>query len=108
IRPYWSLEFPDFASGSPEHDEDRSKDELEALLTDATQLRLRADVPVGAYLSGGLDSSLITALAAPMAPNGLNTFSVTFDSIEHDESSFQNTVAKSLGIRHRSVACTAS
>ena len=104
-RPYWSFQFPDHDFPSAHHDEPQSKEELEALLTDATRLRMRADVPVGAYLSGGLDSSLITALGAPMAPNGLNTFSVTFDSTEHDESSFQNAVAESLGTRHRAVAC---
>jgi asparagine synthase (glutamine-hydrolysing) len=66
---------------------------------------MRADVPVGSYLSGGLDSSLIAALAAPMAPGGLNTFSVTFDDAEHDESAFQEEMARALGTRHRSVPC---
>src|SRR3546814_3080537 len=55
--------------------------------------------------SSDLDSSLICALAAPMAPRGLNTFSVTFDSAEHDESAFQTEMARSLGTRHRSVNC---
>lgn len=99
---YWTLDFPD----AGEHGgtaEDQSE-ELRALLSDAVRLRMRADVPVGSYLSGGLDSSLISALAAPMAPGGLNTFSVTFDSAEHDESSFQRQVATALGTHHRSVA----
>jgi asparagine synthase (glutamine-hydrolysing) len=97
---YWTLDFPD--TGECAADTDRSE-ELRALLADAVRLRMRADVPVGSYLSGGLDSSLISALAAPMAPNGLNTFSVTFDSVEHDESSFQQQVASALGTRHRSI-----
>lgn len=102
LASYWMLDFPD----AGEHGataEDHSE-ELRALLTDAVRLRMRADVPVGSYLSGGLDSSLISALAAPMAPSGLNTFSVTFDTAEHDESSFQQQVATALGTRHRSVA----
>ncbi len=103
IRPYWTLDFPD--AGEPGGSEQPAKEEeLRALLTDAVRLRMRADVPVGSYLSGGLDSSLITALAAPMAPGGLNTFSVTFDSAEHDESAFQMEVARALGTRHRAVA----
>ncbi|MEN3147594.1 asparagine synthase (glutamine-hydrolyzing) [Neorhizobium sp. IRAMC:178] len=102
-RPYWALDFPD-AGDHAEVDQSAREEELRALLTDATRLRMRADVPVGAYLSGGLDSSLITALAAPMAPNGLNTFSVTFDDAEHDESAFQRQVAEALGTRHRAVA----
>lgn len=103
VRPYWSLDFPD-ANDRTETDQAAMEEELRALLTDATRLRMRADVPVGAYLSGGLDSSLITALAAPMAPNGLNTFSVTFDDAEHDESAFQMEVARALGTHHRAVA----
>ncbi|UIK04500.1 asparagine synthase (glutamine-hydrolyzing) [Neorhizobium galegae] len=102
-RPYWVLDFPD-AGDHAEVDQSAREEELRALLTDATRLRMRADVPVGAYLSGGLDSSLITALAAPMAPNGLNTFSVTFDDAEHDESAFQRQVAEALGTHHRAVA----
>ncbi|AYD02442.1 asparagine synthase (glutamine-hydrolyzing) [Neorhizobium sp. NCHU2750] len=103
LSAYWTLDFPD----AGEHDETSETDraeELLALLTDAIRLRMRADVPVGSYLSGGLDSSLISALAAPMAPNGLNTFSLTFESAEHDESGFQRQVAAALGTRHHSVA----
>jgi asparagine synthase (glutamine-hydrolysing) len=74
-------------------------------LTDATCIRLRADVPVGSYLSGGLDSSVITALAAGIAPRTLDTFSVTFDSAEHDESAFQEAMARALGTRHFSAHC---
>ncbi len=102
VRPYWSLDFPD-ADDRTETDQAAMEEELRAILTDATRLRMRADVPVGAYLSGGLDSSLITALAAPMAPSGLNTFSVTFDDAEHDESAFQMEVARALGTHHRAV-----
>ncbi|WP_052639570.1 asparagine synthase (glutamine-hydrolyzing) [Pseudorhizobium banfieldiae] len=106
-RAYWTMQFPDARDIDPGRIADR-QEELQALLTDSVRLRMRADVPVGAYLSGGLDSSLITALAAPMAPSGLNTFSVTFDSTEHDESSFQRLVAESLNTHHRSVRCAGS
>ncbi len=102
LASYWTLDFPD--AGEHGALAEGHSEELRALLTDAVRLRMRADVPVGSYLSGGLDSSLISALAAPMAPGGLNTFSVTFDSAEHDESSFQRQVATALGTHHRSVA----
>ena len=104
-RPYWSLEYPDRDESPRSTDERAAADELRALLTDATRIRMRADVPVGAYLSGGLDSSITSALAAGMAPSGLNTFSVTFDSAEHDESAFQQEMAAALGTRHSAVAC---
>lgn len=104
IRPYWTLDFPD-AGEEPQPREDEAREEVLALLSDAVRLRMRADVPVGAYLSGGLDSSLICALAAPMAVGGLNTFSVTFDSAEHDESAFQQAVADALATHHRAAAC---
>src|SRR5690606_18670488 len=83
-RPYWRLEFPDAGEPSRHRDEREAAQELRELLSDATRLRMRADVPVGSYLSGGLDSSIVSALAAGMTPQQLRTFSVTFNSAEHD------------------------
>lgn len=104
-RPYWSLSYPDRDAPPQYRDERVAAEELRALLTEATRIRMRADVPVGAYLSGGLDSSITSALAAGMAPGGLRTFSVTFDSAEHDESPFQLEMARALGTHHSAVAC---
>jgi asparagine synthase (glutamine-hydrolysing) len=78
------------------------------LLTSATKFRLRADVPCGAYLSGGLDSTLIAALAQRELPSRLNTFSVGFDDAEFDETSFQRQAAEYLGTKHHHISCTAS
>lgn len=105
IRPYWALEYPDAGARSTSKNEVEVAEELRNLLSDATRIRMRADVPVGAYLSGGLDSSIISALAAPMANDRLSTFSVTFGSAEHDESRFQQQMAEALGTRHHSVHC---
>ena len=72
----------------------------------ATRIRLRADVPVGAYLSGGLDSSLISALAARTVTHGLRTFSLAFHSEEHDESRWQRQMAETLDVSADSMECT--
>ncbi len=74
--------------------------DLEALLRDSVRLRLRADVPVGAYLSGGLDSSLITALAQEEANHRLRTFSVAFRDPAYDERVQQEEVAGAIGTEH--------
>jgi asparagine synthase (glutamine-hydrolysing) len=106
-RPYWQVQFTDQHQCSAYVDQRHAAEELRALLTDATRIRMRADVPVGAYLSGGLDSSIVSALAAGMTPQGLRTFSVTFDSAEHDESAFQLEMAATLRTQHSAVACRA-
>jgi asparagine synthase (glutamine-hydrolysing) len=74
-------------------------EQLDELLRDSVHLRLRADVTVGGYLSGGLDSSITCALAAPVSRE-LRTFSITFASESFDESSFQKLVAAELGTSH--------
>jgi len=70
------------------------------LLRDSIRLRLRADVPVGAYLSGGLDSSVITALCKAEVDERLETFSVTFRDPRYDERPFQEQVAREQRTRH--------
>jgi len=79
--------------------------ELEALLIDATRIRLRADVPVGAYLSGGLDSSITTAIIRSHTQNRLDTFSISFTDPNFDESSYQQQMASYLGTDHHIVHC---
>ncbi len=82
---------------------EEAKEELRALLIDATRLRLRADVPVGAYLSGGLDSSLITAIISKNFNNRLKTFSMSFQEKAFDESEYQVEMQKALGTEHRQI-----
>ena len=72
VRRYWSLDFPDAADARREpRSEDAIAEEVRELLIDATRIRLRSDVPVGAYLSGGLDSSIVAAIAGRLAPERL-------------------------------------
>lgn len=99
---YWSL--PYFGMSEPwEGPFDEACDQLRDLLTDAVRIRLRADVPVGAYLSGGLDSSIITALIANNFNNRLKTFSMQFNEPAFDESEYQDQLVRHLGTDHFSV-----
>jgi asparagine synthase (glutamine-hydrolysing) len=95
ITRYYALNFPE-ASDEP-HGALLTLDEL---MRTGVSLRMRADVPVGGYLSGGLDSSITCALAAAASPYALRTFSVTFDDPAMDESSFQRLVARDVGSEH--------
>lgn len=100
---YWSMDFP---AASTERSVADYSDELEALLIDATRIRLRADVPVGAYLSGGLDSSLTTAMIRGYNHNRLDTFSISFSDPAFDESQYQLQMADHLGTDHHVVTCS--
>jgi asparagine synthase (glutamine-hydrolysing) len=104
IQPYWELDFA-VDSESTRNEQDYL-DEFEDLLIDATLIRLRADVPVGAYLSGGLDSSTTTAIIRKYTQNSLDTFSIAFSDPEFDESEFQQRMANILGTDHQVVYCT--
>lgn len=103
LKRYWSH---DFSVDSSQRSVESYRDELEALLIDATRIRLRADVPVGAYLSGGLDSSLTTAVIRKHTQNHLDTFSITFSDPAFDESQYQLQMAQYLGTDHHVVSCT--
>lgn len=107
VRRYWSLQYPDAADAGAlnPHSENAIAEGLADLLLDATRIRLRSDVPVGAYLSGGLDSSIITAMIDRIVPARLQTFSVTFGSAEFDESHYQAQMVRALQTRHASIAC---
>jgi asparagine synthase (glutamine-hydrolysing) len=77
--------------------------DLLELMRDSVDLRLRADVPVGAYLSGGLDSSLISALAQQRKDGELRTFSIAFKDPRYDERAQQEAVARALRTQHHVV-----
>jgi len=97
IRQYWA---PDFTSPFFERDEDDLIEELDEKLNDAVKAHLVADVPVGAFLSGGVDSSLIAAIAQKHSPESLRTYTIGFSS-GVDERHFARTVATHINSKHK-------
>jgi asparagine synthase (glutamine-hydrolysing) len=79
---------------------------LEELFEDAVKIRLRADVPVAAYLSGGIDSSVTTSFIKKISPENLQTFSIGFTEKDYDESSYQDIAASYFNTNHSSVVCS--
>lgn len=102
VWPYWQLEYGD---GGRPGTETSLAEELLALLLDATRIRLRSDVPVAAYLSGGLDSTFITALAKRFVGDRLRTFSVSFADDAFDEAPYQQQASAFLQTQHSDVHC---
>lgn len=104
IDRYWDWTFPMHPIRG-ERSEAEYAEELRALLIDAVRLQLRADVPVGAYLSGGLDSSAIAALIRHYTDAPLRTFSLTFEDAEFDERPYQHDLVERLGTTHTELHC---
>jgi asparagine synthase (glutamine-hydrolysing) len=100
VTRYWQVPLPNAGRASP-GEEDAAVRRLADVLDEAVRLALRADVPVAAYLSGGLDSSLVCAIAQRELRGRLQTFSISFDRREYDEAAFQRHAATALGTRHQ-------
>jgi len=105
IRRYWHLEYCPQTELSRAAEEKLAEDLL-SLLLDATRIRLRSDVPVGAYLSGGIDSTVISALAHLLVGDQLRTFSISFADAVFDESMYQQQATKFLHTHHTDVCCS--
>jgi len=95
-RRFWTMDFPDRGQERDAGDA-RLVDEFERVMLDAVEHRLRADVPVVSYLSGGIDSSLVAALAASIRGRPTPTFTVQVDSPRFDESSKAAIVSRHIG-----------
>ncbi|MBI5658946.1 MAG: asparagine synthase (glutamine-hydrolyzing) [Nitrosomonadales bacterium] len=110
-RAYWVPRYPvpDDASSRFRGSLEDAVREVRRVLENATSLRmLRADVPVGSYLSGGLDSSLVAALGQRFAGDRFQTFSLRFEDAEYDETEYQRLMVKMLGSEHHEVVVSRS
>ncbi|HET9790421.1 MAG TPA: asparagine synthase (glutamine-hydrolyzing) [Candidatus Angelobacter sp.] len=106
LRKYWDLSFTSPVSRS----EEECAEELEALLRESVLLHLQSDVPFGAFLSGGLDSSTIVALMAECLDNPVNTFSIGFENrgSELSEAHYAKLVSNHYGTRHHEITITSA
>src|SRR6202790_2905326 len=96
---YWEMDFPDLGDEERGDDPRRLVDEFEQVMLRAVDTRLKADVPVGSYLSGGVDSSIIAALACHLKGPAINTYTIRVDAPELDELSAANLVARHIGTK---------
>ena len=102
-KQYWDIDYksdPNFKGTYQD-----AKTELSLVLSDAVSSRLFADVPVGVFLSGGVDSSIISALAAKISSTKVKTFSVKFNEKGFDESAYAQQVANHLDTDHHVIEC---
>lgn len=105
--PYWSIgECADRGLANPILQEEDALAQLEGALRDSVSLQRMADVPLGAFLSGGVDSSLIVALMQAQSPRPVKTFTVGFDESGFDESPHAAAVARHLGTDHQEIRVT--
>jgi len=94
---YWDMPFPQEDERPADYDEQEWIEAVRAGLLEAVQLRLEADVPVGCYLSGGIDSCAILGLAAAARQNPVKAFTIGFDNADYDESPIAKEMAESAG-----------
>ncbi|WP_144554592.1 asparagine synthase (glutamine-hydrolyzing) [Bacillus sp. X1(2014)] len=101
IQKYWDIidKYSDL-SNKLITDYKQAKFELNHLLIDSVRKRMISDVPLGSFLSGGIDSSLVTAIAQSVSDKPIKTYSIGFEDPEYDESNFANEVADYLGTQH--------
>ena len=94
---YWKIE--NYVSNDVSSKQDISED-FELLIEEAIKLRMVADVPLGSFLSGGIDSSVISAVMQKHSKRPINTFSIGFDLSKYDESYYAKQIAAQLGFKH--------
>lgn len=103
VDRYWEVDF--FWENKFKGSYNEAKEELTAILNDSVKIRLNADVPVGVFLSGGIDSSLVAGMAAEVSPN-LKTFNISFNEKMFDESKYATAVAAHFKTDHHTIECS--
>lgn len=102
VTQYWDYNFT-LNNELLDYSSEEIAEQAKELLLDSVGLRLRADVPVGSYLSGGLDSSGITSLVKKNFNNKLSTFGIRFKDNSYDEGKYQNEMVKNLNVDHHTI-----
>jgi asparagine synthase (glutamine-hydrolysing) len=97
LTQYWEFDYPRANSAALQRSDADYAAEFRHVLEEAVRIRLRADVPVGCYLSGGLDSCAVLGLAARHHPEPIRAFTLTFDSVEYDEENEAREMAAKAG-----------
>jgi asparagine synthase (glutamine-hydrolysing) len=93
LKQYWDFDYPEEASGNRVRSDAEYVEEFRQVFDESVRLRLRADVPVGCYLSGGIDSCAVLASAARQLSGPIRAFTLTFDRPEYDESAIAREMA---------------
>ena len=106
-RQYWDFEFPQHGEHQPVQDEKSLIDELDSKLQESVRKRLRADVPVAAYLSGGVDSSLISSLVRSQSTDRFSTFTARV-SKGPSEADLAEEFSREVGTKHHDINCDSS
>lgn len=101
-KQYWNLSETKVKDISYE----TAQEELHTILKDAVKIRMYADVPFGSFLSGGIDSALVTSIASSISPEPIRTFSIGFEDPAYDESKIAAQYASILGTSHTESICT--
>jgi asparagine synthase (glutamine-hydrolysing) len=103
VSQYWDFNFPRVGTPSTQRSDQDWAAELRSVLEEAVRIRLRADVPVGCYLSGGLDSCAVLGLAAKHHHGPVRAFTLTFDRSEYDEGAIAEEMARKAGAEFRPI-----
>src|SRR5215472_8530044 len=97
VAPYWDFDYPAASQTLPTRSDAEYAADFRHALEEAVRIRLRADVPVGVYLSGGLDSCSVLGLAARHHPEPIRAFTLTFDDAAYDEGAIAREMAAQAG-----------
>jgi asparagine synthase (glutamine-hydrolysing) len=103
LKRYWDFNYPLAANAIPERSDAEYQEEFRSVLEESVRIRLRADVTVGCYLSGGIDSCAILGLAARHHPEPIHAFTIAFDRPEFDESAVAREMASKFGAQFCSI-----
>lgn len=102
LHRYYELDYPEIEAEPPDVVE-----QLDEIILRSVGMRMRGDVPIGAYVSGGLDSSITASLAARVSPNTLRSFSINVEDRHHDDGDFQRRITSGIGSAHATSMITA-